>query len=175
MLTGCEALPKATKVADKTPTPAGIVVSFSKSAREQPVNGRVLLLLAKNKTTDARKYNIFDLAPVYAILVTNLTPGQKVVFSADKFDDPGSLAFPTSLRSLPAGTYYAQAVIDVGDSRGFFSEAPGNLFSQTVPVQLERGLRTSTALIADQIIPADAPPLDTAWVKLVEIRSELLS
>lgn len=173
LLTGC-----STATADgagvSTKTPIGITVSFSKEARKEAVTGRVLLLISKNKTKDARKIDWFDMQPVYGIRVTNLAAGKTVTFSVKQFDDPSALAFPGPLRQL-TGTFYAQAVVDVDDSGGFFDHAPGNLYSDTVRVELKGGLAKSCALIADKVIAPEITPPDSEGLKFVEVKSEMLS
>ena len=151
-----------------------IAVSFSEGARKEPVTGRVLLLLSKTKTGDARKFDWFDMQPVYGILVTNLAAGERVTFSVKQFDDPRALAFPGPLREL-TGTFYAQAIVDVDDLGGLFDHAPGNLYSDTVRVELKAGLAKRRALMADKVMAPEVTPPDTEWLKFVELTSQLLS
>lgn len=159
-----------------SPEAADIQVSFPATTRAQPVDGRVVLLLAKRETADARQSDWKSLTPVYALLATNLAPGETIAFAPPKFRDPASFCFPSSLNALPAGRYYAQAVIDPDDRGGHFASAPGTLFSKTVPVDLEAGrVRGGLHLSADQVVPPDETPTDTEWVKFVEVRSERLS
>jgi len=54
-----------------------IAVSFSEGSRKKPLTGRVLLMLSKTKTQDARNFDWFDMQPVYGVLVTNLAAGDR--------------------------------------------------------------------------------------------------
>src|ERR1043165_8942983 len=126
-LTGCKTVAPTTKTTSQAPAPGDITVSFSETVRQQPVTGRVVLLLSSQKTDDARQIDWFNFPAAYALLVTNLAPGEKLTFKRSKFLGPDALAFPLPLGHLTDGIYYAQAVIDVDDFGGSFNSAPGNL------------------------------------------------
>src|SRR5258705_830986 len=159
-----------------TNDPLRFIVSFPTNVHSQPVNGRVLLFLSKSGASEPRLAGMFSMnpQPVFAIDVTNLAPGAPVVFAPDRFRDPDALAFPGRLDRLEAGAYRAQALIDLDNSTRDFNADPGNLYSRAVRCELHGSRGGSIELSADRAI-TNKPPKDTDWVKLVEIRSRLLS
>ncbi len=177
---GCTSLPRTTVAHSTAPStdtnaPLQFVIRFPESVRSDPVTGRVLLLLARKPTDDPRRQiDWFDFDPVFAIEVTNLPPGDAVVFTPDKFRQPDALAFPKPLGQLDSGTYYAQAVIDQDQTERDFATGPGNLYSKPKACFLNRGKGGTFELLADHIVQPETLQ-DTEWVKLVEIRSDLLS
>ncbi len=150
------------------------MVSFPESARREPLTGRVLLFLSTRSSGEPRRADYFRLPAAYALNVTNLYPGDLVTFLPDKFRAYTALAYPDSMDRLPPGTYYAQAVIDLNDTRANFNDGAGNLHSGIVRCELSGAKGRAYELVTDQVEP-ETPPMDTDWVKLVEVRSRLLS
>jgi S-formylglutathione hydrolase FrmB len=150
------------------------VVSFPETVRRSALTGRVLLFLSSRSTPEPRRADYFRLPAVYAIQVTNLYPGDLVTFLPDKFRGTTALAFPESMDRLPAGTYYAQALLDQEQTRADYNAGPDNLHSAVVRCELSGSRGKTYELSADQVIQ-ETPPLDTDWVKFVEVRSRLLS
>ncbi|MHC4558617.1 MAG: alpha/beta hydrolase-fold protein [Planctomycetota bacterium] len=172
-LTGCANSPIAATANREFPR---IVVSFPAEVHPEPVTARVLLLLSRSKGREPRyASSYFDHQPVYAIDVTNLKPGEPLVFSPDRFRSPDALAFPGPINWLEQGTYYAQALIDLDNTRPKFNSGPGNLYSPVVKCKLPRSKAGTIELVADQVIKERKPPEDTERIKLVEIRSNLMS
>ena len=179
-LTSCASWPLAgaTKVRRGT---AGqeyprFVVSFPAKLHPEPITGRILLFFSLSGDWEPRYgWVSFNLKAVYAIDVKNLHPGATVVFSPAKFDHPEALAFPEPLRWLEPGTYYLQTLIDLDEIRPNFNTGPGNLYSRVVKCKLPGSKRKALELVADRVIEDEPAPKDTHWVKLVEIRSKLLS
>lgn len=179
-LAGCASWPMAamTKASEATANQEfpRIVVSFPAKVHPEPVTARVLLFLSRSGDQEPRyASNFFDMQPVYAIDVTNLNPGAPLVFSPEKFSSPEALAFPEPLDWLEGGTYYAQALIDLDKTRPEFNAGPGNVYSRVVKCSLPGSKSGTIELVADQVVEDEPPPKDTDWVKLVEIRSKLLS
>jgi hypothetical protein len=99
--------------------------------------------------------------------------------------------FPlASLRDLPAGDYWVQAVFNVytelhrADGHTIwahmdqwegqhFASSPGNLVSDPQKVPIDPGTHVSIAL--SRALPAVTVPPDTKWVKHIKIQSKLLS
>jgi len=172
-LIGCANWPIAVTANREFPR---IVVSFPAKVHPEPVTGRILLFLSRSKGWEPRySFSYFNLRPVYAIDVTNLQPEEEVVFSRDPFSSPDALAFPGPINRLKQGTYYAQALIDLDNTRPKFNSGPGNLFSPVVKCKLPRSKAGTIELVADQVIKERKPPEDTERIKLVEIRSNLMS
>lgn len=150
------------------------VVSFPDKARGGPVSGRILLFLSQRAGAEPRRMDYFRLPAVYGINVTNLLPNDLTVFLPEKFRSAAALAFPEPLDRLAPGTYYAQALIDLDDTRADFNSGPGNLYSGVVRCELNGSRGGTYELVADQVVQ-ESVPMDTDWVKLVEVRSKLLS
>ena len=156
--------------------PTSIVVSFPAEVHPEPITARVLLFLSRSQGREPRYApDYFDLQPVFAIDVTNLRPDEQVVFSRDKFSTPDALAFPGPLDRLEQGKYYAQALIDLDNTRPEFDSGPGNLYSKVVECNLPRSEVETIELVTERVIEPRPPQQDTDRVKLVEIRSKLLS
>lgn len=183
LISGCkhapEPAPAKTAAPQTTPTnaagPLRFVVSFPASIRSNPVSGRVLLFLSKSTNGEPRfGGGFFDLQPVYAINATNFVPGKPLTFTPDKFRAPDALAFPGPLDRLDRGTWLAQALIDQDDTARDYNAGPGNLYSKPVRCELRGNSGDTIELIADRVI-TNSPPKEIEWVKLVEVRSKLLS
>lgn len=171
---GGGATTNATRKTGETTDGLKFIVSFPESAHRGPLRGRVLLFLSNRAGPEPRRMDYFNLPAAYAIDVTNLYPGELLTFLPEKFRPSDSLAYPDAMDRLPPGTYYAQAVIDQDDTRAGFNDGPGNLFSAVVRCDLIGGRDRAYELVADQVIQQEQP-MDTDWVKLVEVRSRLLS
>lgn len=172
-----EAPKPANPVAKSSPTnaPLRFVVSFPAGTRTNPVNARVLLFLSRSSAGEPRfGGGFFDLQPVCAIDATHFSPGDSLVFSPEKFRAPDALAFPGPLERLDRGSWFAQALIDLDHTARDYNAGPGNLYSRPVRCELRGAMGGSVELVADRVV-TNPPPQDTEWVKLVEVRSKLLS
>lgn len=151
--------------------PLRIVVSFSEKAHSTPISGRVLLFMCHSTVEPARWSMFWDPQPVFGIDVTNLSPEAEVVFDPSTFWAPEALAFG----NLDPGTYHAQALVDLDNfNPGYFNT--GNLYSPMLKCEVGKRLTGGTIkLVMDKVMDGDPPPKDTDRVKLVEIRSKLLS
>jgi hypothetical protein len=178
LVTACTHLQKTAKSTAPQNTndePLRFAVSFPETVRRQPVTGRVLLFLSRSERGEPRHADSFsNLQPVYAIDATNFYPGDLLVFSPRKFKAPDALAFPGPLDSLEAGTYHAQAVIDLDNTERDFNRGPGNLYSDPLECNLRGSKGGTFELIASHVV-SNTPPRDTDWVKLVEVPSRLLT
>jgi hypothetical protein len=151
-------------------------VSFPAKVHPETVTGRVLLFCSRSGDWEPRyTSNFFKSQPVYAIDVNDLNPGTPVVFSPERFRSPNALAFPGPVDEQERGTYYIQALIDLDETRPNFNAGPGNLYSRMVKCKLDGSKRKTVKLTAYRVVEDEPPPKDTDWVKLVEIRSKLLS
>jgi S-formylglutathione hydrolase FrmB len=180
LLTGCAAWPLTAMTKANEETAAQefprIVVSFPAKVHPEPVAARVLLFFSRSGDWEPRyAFNFFDLQPVYAVDVTSLSSGTAVVFSPEKFNFPAALAFPGPLDALEPRTYYVQALIDLDQTRSNFNTGPGNLYSRVVKCKWPGSKRKMVELTTDRVVQDEPAPKDTDWVKLVEIRSKLLS
>ena len=159
----------------RTEAPLNFLVSFPESVREEALTARVLVFLSQSKNPEPRHaVSIFNLQPVFARDVEDLSPGEEVVFEPSDFQDPDALAFPKAMDRLTSGVYYAQALFDMDQTIGSYSDGPGNLITPVKKVRIHRSGGGTIKLIADRLVESDEPE-DTEWVKLVETRSERLS
>ena len=167
---------------------AAIVVRLGTNPGGQPLDGRLLLLIAKDDTREPR-FQITATSPstaqVFGIDVDGLKAGDERTF------DGGVLGYPIeSLSQLPAGEYTVQALLhkyetfhlstghtvklpmDRGEGQQW-SLAPGNLYS--APRRLRLGGGVAIRLDLDRVIAPLSEPRETKYVKHVRIRSALLS
>ena len=164
-------------------------ISFSDSLDIQMTDGRMILMFSKNQAVEPR-FEIEEgpeTQQAFGKNVENRIKGQIVHF------DGSELGYPIeSLISLPADTYYVQAlfhkyeIFERGDGhtvkmpmdRGEgqqWNKAPGNLYSTPVKIFLNPATRQKIEIRLDQIIGPIPEPEDTDWVKHIKIKSKLLS
>src|SRR5215469_5639271 len=125
-------------------------ISFSKQKSEKPLDGRMLLLLSTDPSEEPRMQinDTLKSQLVFGIDVDGLQPGQPVIV------DDKAWGYPIrSLRDVPPGEYYVQALLhryerfhqadgktiklpmDRGEGQ-HWNLAPGNLYSQPVKIAI---------------------------------------
>ena len=165
-------------------------LTFASSVHSQPITGRVYVVLAKKDVPEPRLQAAAWRAaetPFFGLDVALWKPGQASVI------DAGTLGYPLkSLRDVPAGDYFVQAMVNVytefhrADGHTIwahmdqwegqkFDRSPGNLYSDVRKIHLDPAAGYSVKLELSRIIPPVEVPADTAWVKRVKIQSKLLS
>lgn len=164
-------------------------ISISEELATQAFDGRLLLLLSNNDEAEPR-FQIAD-GPqtqlVFGIDVENWTPGQAQEVGVEAFGYPIE-----SLRDVPAGEYYVQALLhkyetfqrsdghtvklpmDRGEGQRW-NRAPGNLYSTPVRLQFTPGDNGPIPIVLDRQIPPIEPPEDTKYIKHIRIQSERLT
>jgi hypothetical protein len=166
-----------------------IQVSYKGNLSSRPLDGRVLLLFSTNPGAEPRFQVDFNQGTqqVFGKNVDGWKAGQAVVFNGDEFGYP-----LTSLKSLPAGDYYVQAVLHIYEtfkrSDGYtvklpmdrgegqhWNLAPGNLLSRPVKVRYDPRSRKLIQILLDDSIPAIKQPEDTKYIKHIRIQSKLLT
>jgi hypothetical protein len=164
-------------------------ISFPAAAHGEPITGRVFVFISRHETPEPR----LQLAgwrsstPVFGADIDQLKPDGPARI------DGGTLGFPVhSLKEIPTGDYYVQAVINVYtefhrvDGHAIwahmdqwegqrFNRSPGNLISDVQRVHLDSAAGYTVKLSTSKVIPPIEVPADTAWVKRVKIQSKLLS
>jgi hypothetical protein len=163
-------------------------VSFPKKRSEKPLDGRILLLLSNDPSAEPRMQidDSVRTQMIFGVDVDGMQPGQAVVV------DDGASGYPIrSLRDVPPGDYYVQAVLhryetfhradghavklpmDRGEGQ-HWNIAPGNLYS--TPRKISLGPSAGTiAILLNQEIPTIPPPQDTRYIRHVKIQSALLT
>ncbi len=157
---------------------------------DQPLDGRLLLMLSTSDDNEPR-FQIsdrYDSQQIFGIDVEGWEPGQSRTFNANVFGFPAG-----SLRDVPSGQYYVQALLhkyetfqradghtvklpmDRGEGQKW-NRAPGNLYSTPVQVDFDPANQSgSIEIMLDQVIPPIEPPADTEYVKHIRIQSKLLT
>jgi hypothetical protein len=167
---------------------ARVAVTFPASRSAAPLDGRLLLLVSTDSTREPR-FQVSD-GPgtqlVFGMDVDAWRPGSEAIVDASAFGYP-----LRSLAALPAGRYWAQALLnryetfrrsdghtvklppDRGEGQQW-SRKPGNLYSVPRWVTLDPAAG-SIRLTLDQEIPPIPDPPETKYVKHVRIQSERLT
>ncbi|HLO05574.1 MAG TPA: hypothetical protein VK198_02955, partial [Terriglobales bacterium] len=163
-------------------------VSFPKSRNEKPLDGRIFLLLSTDPSAEPRMQidDSVRTQMMFGMDVDGMKPGQTVVV------DDSANGYPIrSLRDVPAGEYYVQAVlhryetfhrsdghtVKLPMNRGegqHWNLAPGNLYS--TPRKITLGPSAGpVSIVLDQEIPPIPPPQDTKYIRHLKIQSALLT
>jgi len=164
-------------------------VSFAASAHAEPITGRVFVVVTRKSSPEPRLQvaGWQRCPPLFGVDVEQLKPGSAVLI------DGNTLGYPLhSLRELPAGDYYVQAIVNVYTEfhrpKGpaiwahmdqwegqHFNLSPGNLISEVQQVHLDSAAGFVVRLSANRVIPPVEVPADTDWVKHIKIQSKLLT
>ncbi len=162
-------------------------ITLDRSAASAPVTGRVFLFLSRTNDREPRLQagSYGGSVPFFGVDVSALAPGQAATI------DTATLGFPLeSLRDLPPGDYYAQALLNVytefhrADGHVIwahmdqwegqrFDRSPGNLVSDVQRVHIDRDATIKLSLT--RVLPPVEVPADTRWVKRIKIESKLLT
>lgn len=164
-------------------------VTFPTERSAQPIDGRLLVLIATDTSSEPRLQMGSGLktSAGFGIDVEGWRPGET------RYVDGTAFGFPVRwLRDLPRGSYRVQAFInryetfrrsdgktvklppDRGEGQQWRSK-PGNLYSKPIEVTLDPSRADVVRLTLDQEIPPVAAFTETPYVKYVRIRSERLS
>jgi len=142
----------ADKRTSAKPAGARFEISFSKELSATPLDGHVLLVISNN-TDDEPRFQISFMTArsqqIFGADVDALAPGTPAVI------DPSTLGYPAeSLNDIPAGDYWAQAVLNIyetfhlGNGRTLklppdkgegqhWQTKPGNLYSKPQKIHLD--------------------------------------
>lgn len=164
-------------------------VRLDPSAATAPITGRVFVFLSKAADREPRLQggSYGGSVPFFGLDVGDLRPGAAATI------DASVLGYPyKKLSDVPAGDYYAQALLNVytqfhrADGHVIwvhndqwegqhFNTSPGNLVSEVVKVHLDPKSSTPITLALTRKLPPVTVPADTRWVKRIKIKSEMLS
>jgi hypothetical protein len=164
-------------------------VSFPASAHAGPITGRAFVFISRDSAPAPRFQggSYYNSVPFFGVDVDALAPGKPAVV------DARTLGFPlASLKDLPAGDYWVQALINVytefhrADGHTIwahmdhwegqdFQRSPGNLVSGVRRVHLDPAAGFDVKLVTDQVLPPVPMPADTKWVKHIKIQSPMLT
>lgn len=164
-------------------------VSFPVERSNNPLDGRLLLLISSNNAREPRFQINEDLntQQVFGVNVEGLRPGVEAIVDDNAFGYP-----VRSLAQIPPGEYWVQALLhryetfkrsdghtvklpmDRGEGQQW-SRAPGNLYSAPQKLTIDPRKDATITLKLDQEIPPIVPPKDTKYIKHVGMQSKLLS
>ena len=153
------------------------------------MTGRLFVVITRKSDPEPRLQSGFwgDAPPLFGLDVDRLLPGEAATI------DARTLGYPLgSLKEIPAGDYYVQAMLNVytefhrADGHAIwahmdqwegqqFNRSPGNLYSEVERVHLDPESGYDVKLSLTKVIPPVEVPADTQWVKRVKIQSKLLT
>jgi hypothetical protein len=184
------AMSLAVSAADAASGPT-FAVSFPASKSAAPLDGRVMLILTANGSSEPRLQAAtefpLDSPYLFGVTVDGLKPGATVLLDSTAYGWPAK-----SLSAVKPGDYYVQAVLnryetyrradgsvvklppDKGEGQQW-NLKPGNLYSKPVKIHFDPARADQTTLVLDQEIAPIAPKTDSEFVKHVMIKSALLS
>jgi S-formylglutathione hydrolase FrmB len=159
------------------------------ASQPQPITGRLFVIIARANDPEPRLQvgSWRSRTEMLAVDVQALQPGQVATV------DALTLGYPLkSVRELPAGDYYVEALLNVytrfqrSDGNTIwahmdqwegqqFNKSPGNLFTDTGHFHLDPLTGYEIRLSLDHKIPTPLPPGDTQYVKHIKIQSKLLT
>jgi len=164
-------------------------VSFPASVHAGAITGRVFVVVSTTDKPEPRLQagSLGDAGPFFGADVNALAAEKSAVIDAST---PGSPV--KSLRDVPAGDYYVQALVNIytefhrADGHTVwlhmdqwegqhFNRSPGNLYSEVQKVHLDPASGYDIKLSLTKEIPPVQVPADTAWVKHIKIQSEMLT
>ena len=180
---------RTTSARQTAPAPDGprIEISFDKGARNEAVTGMVYVAISRDNQSSPIEQASPTGAPLFSRFVEGLLPGMGATIGADDRGHPIA-----SLRDLPAGEYWMQPFVNVytkfprADGKTVWlhmdqwegqnwKRSPGNISGAAVKVTFDPKSAAPIRLVADKVIPPIKPPADTALVKRIKIKSEILS
>lgn len=163
-------------------------VTFPKERSAQPLDGRLLLLLSTDPSDEPR--NQINDTPrsqmVFGVTVDGWKPGQPTIVDASAWGYPVH-----SLKDLPPGDYYVQALLnkyetfhrsdgkvvklhmDQGEGQ-HWNISPGNIYSKVRKITVTRSSATIALSLTEEIPPIPAP-VDTKYIRHIRIQSSVLT
>ena len=169
--------------------PLRFEVSYPAARSEEPLDGRLLLILS-TRTDGEPRFHVSagpEGQPVFGLDLEGWPGGAPASVAG------GTIGFPVQrLSEIPAGTYTVQALfhryetfkrsdghtvkmpMDRGEGQQW-NQAPGNLYSTPRQITIDPVTSGAVAITLDQIIPPLAAPTDTHYVKHERIQSALLT
>ena len=185
------AAPAVVATRAQTGGPLRFAISFPAARSAQPLDGRVLLFISDDGKTEPKsqsdQYRASSTRPIFGVDVDAMAPGQAVLI------DNTVVGWPArSLKDIPAGEYYVQALLnryetfrrsdghtvkmpmDQGEGQ-HWDIKPGNFYSKPVKMRIDPAGGGEVRISLDQEIPPIAPNQDTAQVKYIRVQNERLT
>lgn len=164
-------------------------ISFPASASKDALDGRLLLLISTNNTSEPRFQISEDLTTqqVFGVDVDGWKPGET------KIVDQSAFGYPVrSLSDIKPGEYTVQALLhryetfkradghtvklpmDRGEGQQW-NRAPGNLYSKPKQIRIDASTPATISIALDNVIGPIEPPKDTKYIKHIRIQSDRLT
>ena len=160
-------------------------VTVDPATRATPLTGRLVVVVSKLATPEPRMLIAPQAAALFAIDLDQQRAGQPAIVDAKT-----SLGYPMPLASIPAGDYYAQAIVNVYEpikradgktiwvhfndgTQEVMQIAAGNVYSE--PRKIHVGNGGTVKLQINKVIAPSPRPEDTEWVKHSRIQSQKLT
>lgn len=164
-------------------------IAFSRDITDEPQDGRLLLMLSKTNKSQPR-FQINDglnTQLIFGVDVDSMLAGVPKIIDESAFGAPIH-----SLRDVPAGEYYVQALInryetfnlksgktvklpmDKGEGQRWNAK-PGNFYSAPVKITLDPSKSTTFNIMMDSVIDPIKDPDETPYIKHYKMQSQLLS
>ncbi len=164
-------------------------ITLPDSLSKKPLDGRLLLILSNNDKAEPR-FQVNggpSTQLIFGVNVDDWKPGTAKTVSATAYGYPVE-----SLKNVPAGEYYVQAVLHIYETfhrkdghvlklpmdRGegqHWNIAPGNIYSVPVKIKFNPLARNINPITLNKIIPPIKEPEDNKYIKHIKIQSKLLS
>lgn len=164
-------------------------VTFPSVRSGQPLDGRLILILAKSADSEPRFQvrDDFRSAQIFGKDAEAWGPGVASKFTFEEFGYPVQ-----SLRDVPPGEYFVQAVLhryetfhrkdghtvkmpmDRGEGQQW-NLAPGNLYSKPLKINIKPRANISHQIELTEEVPPIEPPQDTRYIKHIKIQSQRLT
>lgn len=168
----------------------GVRFSVTMPAGPAPIDGRLLVMVAKDPKAGEPRFQIND-GPsgqlIFGMDLDGVAPGSTVTL------DGSAAGFPlASVNDIPAGTYSVQALVhkyetfkradghtvklpmDRGEGQQW-ARAPGNPYSTPQTLAIDPQAAGAISIRLDQVIAPLPTPADTKYVKHERIQSEKLT
>ena len=145
-----------------------ITASYTRSASEANFSGRVFLYLSKDSKSPKDEMIGVQKFPCFSITVKNVHPNQKVVF------DDAATYYPVILSDIERGKYHAQVVWDRNEGGRSIGESPGNMYNQSLVVNLTKNTRQSFDIVCNEV-NKEQPFVETRYIKELKAPSALLT
>ena len=172
---------------DEAMTPLRFEVSIPRATHPGAMTGRVFVMLSQTADHEPRLQVGRTGVPFFGRDVEGQAPGVSIVIDATDLGSPIE-----SLTTLPPGTYFVQAMVNVysefrradghvvwmHDDRWEGQDwrvSPGNLYSDVRQVYLDPAAGGSVSLSARHVIPDIEVPADTTWVRRFRFQSPTLT
>jgi hypothetical protein len=171
------------------PSGLRIAVRLAPGLVNQPLDGRLLLMLSTDAKAEPRFQigNAPDTQQIFGIDVEGLRAGTEAIFDARVLGYPRE-----SLADVPAGEYRVQALLhryetfrradghvvklpmDRGEGQQW-NRAPGNLSSVPVRLRVDPAADATLQVTIDRTLPPIPPPPATKYIRHERIQSERLT